>query len=132
MNDPVNHPDHYTRGGYETIDFIEQYFEFSYHAGQVVKYLSRAGYKHGEDYLRDVQKAEWYARRMAARPLPRQHLPDIEHDNYIFEADLKLFADAKLLDAATRTVILLVFRGWWEQAAAIISNIESNAKKDAP
>lgn len=130
-SDPVNHPDHYTRGGYETIDFIEQYFDGSYHAGQVVKYLSRAGYKHGAAYVQDVQKAGWYARRMAERPLCRQHVLDDEHDNDTFDVDFDFYAASKLLDGLTTRAIREVFRGYWDRAAATISEIERRAKEDA-
>ncbi len=57
MSDPVNHPDHYTRGGIETIDFIIAK-GLSYEIGNVVKYVSRAEFK-GE-YLQDLEKAQWY------------------------------------------------------------------------
>lgn len=57
MSDPVNHPDHYTRGGIETIDFIIAK-GLGYETGNVVKYVSRAEFK-GE-YLQDLEKAQWY------------------------------------------------------------------------
>ena len=62
MKDLVNHPDHYKAGGIETIDFIEAK-GLSYHLGNVVKYVSRAGKKDGNSYLQDLQKAEWYLQR---------------------------------------------------------------------
>jgi hypothetical protein len=57
MGDAVNHPEHYTRGGIETIDFIIAK-ELSYELGNVVKYVSRAQFK-GE-HLQDLEKAQWY------------------------------------------------------------------------
>ena len=60
--DNVNHPDHYTDGGIETIDFIESH-HLPYHLGNAIKYISRAGKKEGSDELEDLQKAEWYIRR---------------------------------------------------------------------
>jgi len=62
--DMVNHPPHYTVGGIETIDFIEAK-GLSYHLGQVIKYVSRAGKK--GDALQDLQKARWYLNREIAR-----------------------------------------------------------------
>ena len=62
MKDLVNHPDHYKAGGIETIDSIEAK-GLSYHLGNVVKYVSRAGKKDGNSYLQDLQKAEWYLQR---------------------------------------------------------------------
>jgi hypothetical protein len=47
-------------GGIETIDFIEAK-QLSYHLGNVVKYVSRAGHK-GER-LEDLKKARWYLDR---------------------------------------------------------------------
>ena len=59
-SDPVNHPDHYTEGGIETIDYIEAK-GFNYHLGNAIKYISRAGLK--EDEIEDIKKAIWYLNR---------------------------------------------------------------------
>jgi hypothetical protein len=59
MNDPIN-PSHYTSGGIDTIDFIEAK-ELSFHLGNVVKYISRAGKK--GDRTEDLKKALWYLMR---------------------------------------------------------------------
>ena len=64
MSDNVNHPPHYTRGGIETIDFIEAK-ELNWCLGNVVKYVSRAGHK--GDKLEDLKKAAWYLRREIER-----------------------------------------------------------------
>jgi len=60
-NDNVRSPKHYTQGLIETIDFIEDKLtreEFvGYIKGNVLKYISRANHKNGEE---DLQKAEWY------------------------------------------------------------------------
>lgn len=60
----VNHPPHYTVGGIEVIDFIEAK-GMSYHLGNVVKYVARAGKK--DDALQDLQKARWYLERAIQR-----------------------------------------------------------------
>ena len=44
MSDNVNHPDHYTYGGIETIDYIEDK-GLGFNLGNVVKYVSRCGHK---------------------------------------------------------------------------------------
>lgn len=62
MSDQVNHPSHYTFGGIETIDFIEDK-QLPYHLGNVVKYISRAGRKNPECELEDLLKARWYLNR---------------------------------------------------------------------
>jgi hypothetical protein len=62
MNDNVNHPQHYTSGGIETIDYMEAKAtpeEFRGHLRlTALKYLSRAGLKN--DTLEDLKKARWY------------------------------------------------------------------------
>ena len=62
MNDPVNHPAHYTSGPVEVIDIIEG-FKLSYHLGCVIKYVLRAGKKDPSKTIEDLRKAEWYLKR---------------------------------------------------------------------
>ena len=59
-HDPVNHPNHYTVGGIETIDFIEAK-GLNYNLGNVVKYMTRADHKGNK--VEDLQKALWYLNR---------------------------------------------------------------------
>ena len=61
-NDAVNHPEHYTDGGIETIDFIEAK-GLPYHLGNAVKYISRAGKKDKSKTIEDLQKSVWYIER---------------------------------------------------------------------
>lgn len=66
--DTVNHPEHYTTGGVETIDFIEAK-ELGFDLGNVVKYVSRCGHKKSKGMtadakaLQDLKKAKWYLER---------------------------------------------------------------------
>jgi hypothetical protein len=60
MSDPVDHPDHYTKGGVEAIDVIEAW-ELGFNLGNTVKYVSRAGRK--GDRMTDLKKALWYLER---------------------------------------------------------------------
>lgn len=62
MDDPVNHPAHYTDGKYETIEFIERH-GFSFHEGNAIKYISRAGKKDPKKTVEDLEKALWYIKR---------------------------------------------------------------------
>lgn len=68
MTEQVNHPDHYTAGGIETIDYLraklspEEYRGFL--LGNALKYLSRAG-KKGDGAV-DLQKAAWYLGELIA------------------------------------------------------------------
>ena len=56
----VNHPSHYNKGKIEVIDFIEDQ-GLSFHLGNVIKYVARAGSK--GDKLEDLKKAQWYLDR---------------------------------------------------------------------
>ena len=56
----VNHPSHYNKGKIEVIDFIEDQ-GLSFHLGNVIKYVARAGAK--GDKLEDLKKAQWYLDR---------------------------------------------------------------------
>jgi len=69
VNDPVNHPSHYTQGGdIECIDAIaamlsrEQFIGFL--RGQVIKYLWRADHKGSRE--QDQAKAKWYVDKLAS------------------------------------------------------------------
>lgn len=61
LDDPVNHPSHYT-DGIEVIDYIESK-HFPYHLGNAIKYLSRAGKKNPDETITDLKKAVWYIDR---------------------------------------------------------------------
>lgn len=71
INDPVNHPVHYTSGGIECIDAIEaalSSYKNPHHAwlvGQIIKYLWRAPLK--ENYKEDIFKAKFYLDNLANR-----------------------------------------------------------------
>lgn len=64
MNDPVNHPKHYTShpSGVECITVVEQ---MSFNVGNAMKYLWRADEK--GNTLQDLQKAAWYVQREIER-----------------------------------------------------------------
>lgn len=60
--DTIDHPEHYTSGGIETIDYMQAKCtpeEFiGYLKCNVMKYISRAGKK--ENLIEDLKKARWY------------------------------------------------------------------------
>jgi len=60
-NKNVDHPPHYNQGNYEVIDVIEDW-GLDFHAGNVVKYVSR--YAHKGVPLQDLEKAQWYLNRL--------------------------------------------------------------------
>jgi len=64
MNDPVNHPKHYTEhpSGVECIEITEH---MNFCVGNAIKYLWRCGLK-GER-IEDLKKARWYIDREIAR-----------------------------------------------------------------
>jgi len=68
INNPVNHPAHYTYGKIETIDFIEDKC-LDFLLGNAVKYIARAGHKEEqgkslkEKTIEDLKKAVWYLNR---------------------------------------------------------------------
>jgi hypothetical protein len=62
VDDPVNHPKHYSAGGFEAIKVIEAW-ELGFCLGNTVKYIARAGKKEGNSELQDLQKAMWYLDR---------------------------------------------------------------------
>ena len=65
QNPAVHSPSHYTRGGIEVIDFIEAK-GLNFHLGNVVKYVSRAGFKQ-DAKIQDLEKALWYLNREITR-----------------------------------------------------------------
>ena len=68
MADVINHPQHYTLGKIEVIDFIEDK-GLNVNLGNVVKYVARAGHKKSSGKsmdakaLEDLKKAQWYLNR---------------------------------------------------------------------
>lgn len=66
-SDSVSHPSHYTDGwsnGAEVIDLTEH---LSFCAGNVVKYVCRAGRKDPDKHVEDLKKARWYLDREIER-----------------------------------------------------------------
>lgn len=68
MNDPVNHPSHYTSSKIECIDAIEASMSreqfIGYLKGQVMKYNWRSDHKGKR--VEDTKKAEWYQKKLSA------------------------------------------------------------------
>ena len=66
MNDPVNHPKHYTEhpSGVECIEVTEH---FNFNKGNAIKYIWRSADKGKE--VEDLRKARWYIDREIARIL---------------------------------------------------------------
>lgn len=60
VKDDINHPAHYNRFPVEVINITEQ---LDFNRGNVVKYTTRAGFKPGEDEMKDLLKAQWYLNR---------------------------------------------------------------------
>lgn len=58
----VDHPDYYSDGKIEVIDFIEDK-KLGFCLGNAVKYISRAGKKDKGKEVEDLEKASWYIQR---------------------------------------------------------------------
>jgi len=60
-NSKINHPNHYTTGGIEVIDYLKSKLTADqlagFYIGNVLKYVSRHAHKNG---LEDLKKAQWY------------------------------------------------------------------------
>ena len=96
MSDNIN-PDHYTKGGIETIEYMqakmskEEFYGFI--KGNALKYISREGLKSEKltDKINDCKKAIWYLEQMI-----KVHQEDIS----VLEAKVKEdeWIDDPLLD----------------------------------
>jgi hypothetical protein len=76
MDDPVNHPTHYTAyQGLEVIDLTEQ---MNFNRGNAVKYLCRAGLKDPDNEIQDLEKAAWYINREIQRLYKLAHDRELE------------------------------------------------------
>lgn len=75
MNDPVNHPSHYTTGKIEVIDFITDK-ELNFCRGNAVKYIVRAGLKDKNKEIEDLEKAVFYINREIADLKNKQELSE--------------------------------------------------------
>ena len=65
--DNINHPAHYTKGRFETIDVIEDIIQFyppveAHSVAEIIRYLSRAPHKGAKGV--DLAKAKWYLDRL--------------------------------------------------------------------
>ncbi len=58
----IAHPPHYNAGKIEVIEAIEDW-KLTYHRGNAVKYIARAGKKDPAKECEDLQKAVWYLNR---------------------------------------------------------------------
>lgn len=75
MNNPVNHPSHYTAhpSGIEVIQITEH---MNFCLGNAVKYILRCDHK-GKP-VEDLQKAIWYLQREITRRQHKQQTPRYE------------------------------------------------------
>lgn len=64
MNDPVNHPKHYTShpSGIECIQVVEH---MGFNLGSAIKYIWRVDEKDND--IQDLEKAAWYVQREIER-----------------------------------------------------------------
>lgn len=87
MADVINHPQHYTLGRIEVIDFIEDK-GLNFNLGNVVKYVARAGHKKSSGKsmdakaLEDLKKAQWYLSREIATRESMEPKTEVQHVSY--------------------------------------------------
>ena len=84
VNDPINHPAHYTSGSIEVIDFLEDQ-GFGFHLANAVKYIARAGKKDPNKTVEDLKKAVWYLKRYIGL-IEKETGRDTSHDDDIASA----------------------------------------------
>lgn len=77
MTTQINHPDYYNAGGIEAIDYIEAH-SLNFNLGNVIKYVTRAGYKPDENALIALEKAHWYLEREITRLEAEQEFTSIK------------------------------------------------------
>lgn len=66
-SDSVSNPPHYTEGWSNDAEVIDLTENLSFCAGNVVKYVCRAGRKDPDKHVEDLEKARWYLDREIAR-----------------------------------------------------------------
>ena len=76
VNDPVNHPSHYTDGKIEVINFIDDK-HLNFCRGNAVKYIARAGKKDPNKEIEDLEKAVWYLNHEIARLKGEKECQDV-------------------------------------------------------
>ncbi|EAA0273960.1 TPA: DUF3310 domain-containing protein [Listeria monocytogenes] len=57
--DDITNPSHYTTGGIEPIKYIQSH-SMNFEKGNVIKYVTRAGKKEGQNEVKDLKKARQY------------------------------------------------------------------------
>ena len=92
-NDPVNHPDHYTKhpSGIECIQITEH---MNFCLGSAMKYIWRAGLK--GDARQDLEKAKWYLDRELGRISENRFEEYLDNETADELAALMLELDKKL------------------------------------
>jgi len=75
VEDVVNHPSHYNKGGVEVIDIIRAHTSHEEFAGflfgNVIKYALRSPFK--GDPVTDLKKGQWYLDKLIAHEEDRLH-----------------------------------------------------------
>ena len=66
MQEDITNPNYYTKGEVSVADFIDAY-ELNFNRGNIIKYVTRAGKKKGEDAITALLKAQWYLGREIIR-----------------------------------------------------------------
>lgn len=100
MGDNINNPSHYNIGKLEVIEVLEDW-KLSFHLGNAMKYIARAGKKKPDKYSEDLEKAIWYLRRAIELELKKSQAKIISNSN----CDGVLTIDNNLINSDTRITI---------------------------
>lgn len=111
--DVINHPSHYTAYDPEVIIVTEL---LGFCAGNVVKYLARAGRKAGVSTEEDLSKARWYMRRAAQ-----------DEDGKIDKAALSIVSGNILGTISALTPSTGLWQGVFDAVAALADDLRDNA-----
>jgi len=84
MQDPVNHPKHYTDhpSGIECIQITEH---MSFNLGNALKYIWRCDLK--KDAVEDLRKARWYLDREIQKRTKPSPFEIVDYNNYMPDKD---------------------------------------------
>ena len=66
MQEDITNPSYYNSGEISVADFIDAY-GLNFNRGNIIKYVTRAGKKKGEDAITALLKAQWYLGREIIR-----------------------------------------------------------------
>lgn len=120
MTDLVNHPQHYAEHYDHEVIELTQHLSFC--LGNAVKYILRAPFKGAE--LLDLQKAEWYVRRMVDEFSADECRAQVIARRESFSSILCSFRNALVTE-----LVLACCRGDKTSLNAVLSDLRENINR---